>query len=233
MNGPLASALTALAATPDHAPSVPGQLTAIARLTTERIAAAHYSSITALRGREYTTVAVSDELIRAVDDAQYRDDAGPCLDSLHTSSPVGVPDIDLTVKWPRFHEEAPALGLHASVSVPLFAGCGDAVAALNVYSRDRVAMAPLIAGICLVHGRLTEAEVADAQLAALDPGGRELVEGYTEALGIRATIRLAVQLIRAAAGCGDREAYLTLCARADEAGTDLAETAATLVGEGL
>ncbi|SNY69429.1 GAF domain-containing protein [Paractinoplanes atraurantiacus] len=233
MNGPLATALTALAATPEHAPSVPGQLTSIARLTTERVAAAHYSSITTLRGREYTTVAVSDELIRAVDDAQYRDEAGPCVDALDGNAPVGVPDIDLTVQWPRFHEEAPGLGLRASVSVPLFAGRGDAVAVLNVYSRDRVAMAPLIAGICLVHGRLTEAEVAEAQVAALDPGGRELVEGYAEALDVRATIRLAIQLIRAAADCGGDEAYLALCTRAGEAGTDLAEAAAKLVGEGL
>ncbi|XVV09868.1 GAF domain-containing protein [Actinoplanes sp. CA-131856] len=224
----MASALTALAATPDHAPGVPGRLTAIARLTTERVAAAHYCSITALRGPEYTTVAVSDELIRAVDDAQYRDSAGPCLDALRANEPVGVPDIGLTVRWPRFHEEAPALGLRASVSVPLFAGRGDAVAVLNVYSRDHVAMAPLIAGICLVHG-----ERADARLDALEPGGRELVEGYTEALSVRATIRMAIQLIRAAAGCGGDEAYLALCARAGEAGTDLAEAAAKVVGEAL
>ncbi|MEV4350613.1 GAF domain-containing protein [Actinoplanes sp. NPDC049596] len=235
MNGPLATAITTLAATPDHAPSVPRQLAAVAQLTTDRVAAAHYTSITALQGRSHITVAVSDELIRAVDEVQYREGAGPCVDSLSLNSPVGVPDIDRTVLWPGFHEQAPRLGLHASVSVPLFAGRGDAVAVLNVYSRDRVAMAPLIAGICLVHGHLTQEqeEVDEARLAELDPGGQELVAGYAAALDVRATIRLAVQLIAMAGGCGPDEAYLALCTRAGVAGTDLAEAAAKMVGEGL
>ena len=230
--GALATAMITLAGTPEHSSSVAGQLVSIARLTAERVSAARYASITALRGRTYTTVAVSDELIRAVDDAQYADNAGPCLHALDTDAPVGVPDIDTTLQWPGFHEAAPRMGLHASVSVPLYAGRGEAIATLNVYSHDRVAMAPLIAGICSVHGQ-THGETSDETLQSqLDEGARELVTGYAEALSVRATVQLAIELIRADNRCSADDAYLTLCIRAVDAGTDLAEAATALIGGG-
>ena len=121
------------------------------------------------------------------------------------------------------------MGLHASVSVPLYAGRGDAIAVLNVYSHDRVAMAPLIAGICSVHGHTDEEADDEAVLSELDPGGRELVAGYARALSVRATIRLAIELIRADNRCDADDAYLSLCISAGEAGTDLADAASDLL----
>jgi hypothetical protein len=221
-----------LAGTPDHSSSLGAQLVNIAKLTAERVSAARYASITALRGRAYTTVAVSDDLIQAVDEAQYADNAGPCLHALRTSAPVGVPDIDTTLQWPGFHEAAPRMGLHASVSVPLYAGRGDVIAALNVYGHDRLAMAPLIAGISSVHGRPGDDAGDEILLSDLDEGGRDLVTGYAEALSVRATIQLAIELIRTDNRCGTDDAYLSLCIRAGDAGTDLAEAATTLINRG-
>jgi hypothetical protein len=232
-NGVLATALATLAATPDHLSGVQAQLVTIARLTADRVAPARYASITALRGSAYITVAVSDDLIRAVDEAQYADNAGPCLESLDKGLPVGVPDVDLTVQWPGFHQQAPRMGLHASVSVPLHAGRGDAIAVLNVYSHDRVAMAPLIAGICSVHGHPAGETIDEIHLSGLDAGGRELVAGYAEALSIRTNVRLAIELIRNGYRCSADDAYLSLCIRAAQAGTDLAEAATTLINRGL
>jgi len=225
--------MTTLAGTPEHSSRVGMQLVTIARLTAERVTAARYASITALRDKAYITVAVSDDLIRAVDEAQYADSAGPCLEALGRSTPVGVPDVDTTVQWPGFHEAAPRMGLQASVSVPLFAGRGEAIAVLNVYSHDRVAMAPLIAGIGLVHGRPGRESVDERQLSRLEQGGRELVAGYAEALRIRAAVRLAIELIRTGNRCSADDAYLSLCVQAMGAGTDLAEAATTLIDHGI
>jgi hypothetical protein len=227
--GVLTTAMIALAGTPEHSPDLHGRLTAIAELTAERVAAARYASITALQGNRYTTVAVSDELIRAVDEAQYADDAGPCLEALTRGAPVGVPEIDTTVQWPGFQEVAPRRGLRASVSVPLFAGRGQAVAVLNFYRHDQVAMAPLIAAMSSVHGHPAR-DTTDEELSELDAGGRDLVTGYAEALSIRATIQLAIELIRAENRCSADDAYVSLCLRAAEAGTDLGDTAAALIG---
>jgi hypothetical protein len=65
---------------------------------------------------------VSDDLIRAVDEGQYADNAGLCLDALDSTAPVGVPDIDTTLQRPGFHDAAPRMGPHAAVSIPLYAG---------------------------------------------------------------------------------------------------------------
>ncbi|GIM92445.1 GAF domain-containing protein [Paractinoplanes toevensis] len=228
-SGPLEAAITELAGTPNHSSRMEQRFLRIATLTVERVAAARYASVTALRGRAYVTVAVNDDLIRSVDDAQYADSAGPCLDALVTGAPVGVPDIDTSVQWPGFHEAAPRMGLHASVSVPLFAGSGEAVATLNVYSHDRAAMAPLIFGICSVHEQLTLQAGEETALPELDAGGRELVDGYAAALAIRAAIRLAIELIKTDNRCGPEDAYLSLCIQAAEAGTDLGEAAAAVI----
>lgn len=231
--GPLANALITLAGTPDHAHDVGSQLMAIARLAANRIGATTYASVTALTGSVHVTVAVSDELVRAVDEAQYTDGAGPCIEALHTGTPVGVPDIAATVQWPHFHEEAPRLGLHASVSVPLCAGRGEPIAALNLYGHDSAAMAPLIDGICVVHEHSNGATAGSDDLHLLDEGGRELVTGYAEALSIRATIRLALSVIMNELHCGADDAYLALCIRAGQAGTDLARAAGRLLTQGI
>ena len=227
--GALATAIVALAGTPDHASGVDRLLLTIAVLAADRVAAARYTSITALRGRTYTTVAVSDELVRAIDEIQYADRAGPCVEALDRGVPVAVPDIAATVQWPRFHEMAPRMGLHASVSVPLYAGRGVPIAVLNVYGHDQAAMAPLIDGICSLHAHPSEEMPGD--VSGLDDGGRELILGCAEALGLRATILLAIDLISADLHCSADDAYLSLCIRAGAAGHDLGTAAATLIAE--
>ena len=123
-------------------------------------------------------------------------------------------------------------GLRASVSVPWYAGRGEAIAVLNVYGHDRAAMAPLIAGICSVHGHADGDLGDETLLSGLDAGGRELVTGYAEALNVRATVRLAIELIRADNRCSTDDAYLSLCIRAGDAGTDLAAAATALISGG-
>ncbi len=227
--GPLATSMIILAGTPDHASSVDAQLAAIAHLAAEQIGAASYASITAVRKKNYTTVALSHDLIQAIDDAQYADQAGPCLDSLDRNAPIGVPDIDATVQWPGFREAAPRMGLQTSISVPLYAGRGDTIAVLNVYGHDRAAMAPVIAGVLAVHGHPAGQGNPERAMAGLDAGGLDLVNGYAEALGIRATIRFAIELIRSGNRCSTEDAYVSLCIRAAEAQTDLAEAATALI----
>jgi len=231
--GELAAAMVLLAGMPEHAAGVDAQLRLIARLTPELVAPARYASITALRGDTYTTVAFSDELARAIDEAQYADHRGPCLDALDSGTPVAVPDIDATVQWPKFHEVAPSMGLHTSVSVPLYAGRGEPVAVLNVYSNDRVAMAPLLGRICSLHGHAGDDVDNSVLEEELDEGGRELISGYAQTLSVRATIKLALGMIMVENRCTADDAYVSLCLHAGQAGTDLAAAATALVTRGM
>src|SRR5215212_3921596 len=128
--GPLTRSLIVLAGIPDDASNVDQQLVLIAQLAADRVAAVDYASVTAVREDAYTTVAASSELAVAVDDAQYTEQAGPCLEPLHTGTPAPVPDIAATMAWPGFRDQAFTMGLRASLSVPLFAGSGEPVAVL-------------------------------------------------------------------------------------------------------
>lgn len=231
-SGPLASALATLAGTPDDDPAVDDQLRAIARLAADRVAAADYASITALLGDDYVTVAASNRIAEAVDEAQYADQAGPCLRSLRDGRPVTVPEIGTTVDWPGFHETAARLGLHASVSVPLFIGSGAVVAVLNLYGRDGDAMAPLIAGVWAVYDT-EEPLPADGGLRPLDAGGEDLLNGFAEAVAVRATIQLAVSTIMSRRRIGAADAYVSLRLHAADSGVSLLEAAGLIVTQDL
>src|SRR3954451_6823451 len=143
MPGALARSLITLAGMPDDASSIDEQLVLIARLAADRVAAVDYASVTAIREDAYTTVAASSQLAVAVDEAQYAEQAGPCLEPLHTSAPVAMPDIAATMVWPGFRDQAVKIGLAGSVSLPLYAGSGAPVAGLNLYGHDPTAMAAL------------------------------------------------------------------------------------------
>jgi hypothetical protein len=92
-------------------------------------------------------------------------------------------------------------------------------------------MAPLIDAICTLHAHPAGDLPAGGDLPGLDEGGRELVAGCAEALGVRATIQLAVDMIGASLHCTHEDAYLSLCIRAGAAGHDLAAAAATLIAQ--
>jgi hypothetical protein len=220
--GPLAQSLIALAGMPDDFSTVDDQLTLIARLAADRVAAVDYASVTAIREDAYTTVAASSELAVAVDEAQYGEEAGPCLEPLHTGAPVPVPDIAATMVWPGFREQAVKIGLRASVSLPMYAGSGAAVAVLNLYGRDATAMTGLTEAVLAAYKPGGEA-------VDLEPGARELMAGLVKVLAIRATIQQAVGVIMAQEGVGALDAYLSLCARAADTSSSLTATAAAVI----
>ncbi|GIF44606.1 GAF and ANTAR domain-containing protein [Actinoplanes xinjiangensis] len=225
---PLARCLIDLADTPDDAAGVRAQLVTVALLVADRVEAADYASVTTLDGDGYATVAASSELARAVDDAQYSSDAGPCLDSVDTGTPVAVPDIRNAIRWPGFREQAIAMGLRASLSIPLFAGSGATLAALNLYGRDHTSMGVLIDAVLTVFDDRSGDEPLPA---ALDDGGRELVAGLVEAHTIRATIQRAIGVTMGRENCTAEQAYRRLQASAAAAGVTLRETATGLLAE--
>src|SRR5918997_691103 len=147
VQSPLAACLIALAGTPDDASWVERQLVTIAQLSADLITPVAYASVTAYRDDAVATVATSSDIARAVDQAQYDEQDGPCLEALDTASPVAVPDVAATMRWPGFRDTAYRLGVRASLSIPLFAGRGTALAALNLYGRHPAALAPLTAAV--------------------------------------------------------------------------------------
>jgi hypothetical protein len=225
----LAQCLIALVEMPDDVATVDEQLVLITRLAVDRVAPVDYGSVTALREDACTTVAASSDLALAVDEAQYADRTGPCLEPLDTEKPVGVPAIATTMRWPGFRQQAIALGLRASLSVPLFAGDGAPIAVLNLYSRDHVAMAPVIDEVWSIFNPDMAADSGEAR--CLEPGAAELVAGLAEAFQIRATIKRAVGVIMARDGVSAFDAYLNLRSLAAATGKSVTATASAVLNE--
>lgn len=190
------------------------------------MAAVSYASVTARHEGAYTTVAASNDIAVAVDQAQYADQAGPCLEALETSKPLAVPDIAATMRWPGFRDTACRLGLHASLSIPLFAGRGESIAALNLYGRDPAAMTALTAAV-----RATYDEAAPTGLDLLDPdpGGAELIDGLTGAFAAQAIIQQAIGIIIATQHSTPDRAYAILRLQAADADQSLLDTAQAVI----
>jgi hypothetical protein len=225
--GPLAEALAALAETPDEAPDLDRQLAVLARLTVDRVAAADFVSVTALHRGSYTSVAVSSELIRAVDEVQYSEGDGPCIDALQQGSPVAATDSAVLVRWPGFGREALRLGIGATVSVPLFTASGAAVAALNVHSRDRAAVAPLIDGVWAIFDSDRGRPRAWPELS--DDGGRQLLAGFAEAVTVRDMIQWALHVLMHRHGDSISQAYRRLIAMSADSGLSVRTVARTFL----
>ncbi|GGQ71571.1 GAF and ANTAR domain-containing protein [Couchioplanes azureus] len=229
LQSPLSACLIALAGTPDDASWVECQLVTIAQLSADLITPIAYSSVTAYRDDAITTVATDSEIARAVDQAQYDEQDGPCLAALDTASPVAVPDVTATMRWPGFRDTAYRLGIRASLSIPLFAGRGTAMAALNLYGRDATDLAPLTAAVWATYDPHDPCPRAHPH--GLDHGGEALVAGLAGAFAVRARIQQAIGVIMAITHRAPDAAYLILRIRAAEAGTTLADAATAVMEE--
>lgn len=229
VHSPLTACLTALAGTPDDASWIDCQLVTIVQLSADLITPVAYASVTAYRDDAVTTVASSSEIARAVDQAQYDDQDGPCLDALDTASPVAVPDVAATMRWPGFRDKAYRLGIRASLSIPLFAGRGTALAALNLYGRDPATLAPLTAAVWSTYDPYDPG--ASPNPRALDHGGEALVAGLAGAFAVRAQIQQAIGAIMAATHRTADAAYLALRMRAAETGTKLTDAATAVMAD--
>ena len=224
----LTDSLIGLAGTADDDSTVSDRLQLIAQDCADLLDAVAFASVTRHGESGYSTVAVTSKLAMAVDEAQYVDEAGPCLDALDSGSPTSVPRIDSTMRWPGFRDAAMQLGLRSSLSIPLFAGRGLPTAALNLYSHDPTAMAPLSAVVLAVYDDAPDGSFP-APRAELDPGGKELAAGLTGAFAVRATIQQAIGMIIADRQTSADQAYASLRSQAAATTGSLIEAAATVV----
>jgi hypothetical protein len=213
-----------LAGTPDDESNVPALLKSITQHAADLLTPVSYASTTVYDDAAYATVAMSSELALAVDEAQYADQAGPCLDALRTNEPTALPRIDTTVKWPSFRAAAFRLGLRASLSIPLFAGRGTPIAGLNLYGHDTDTMAPLIAAVLTTYESASD-DGAPSRAGGLEAGALQLVDGLVGAFRVRAGIQQAIGVLMSSEYTDADGAYAILRSRAASATVSLTAAA--------
>jgi GAF domain-containing protein len=94
------------------------------------------ASVTVDHAGQGRTIACTDKVALAIDEAQYAADAGPCLEAYRTKAVVAVDSMADERRWPGFTASATEHSVLSSLSLPLVHR-GQGQGAFNLYARSR------------------------------------------------------------------------------------------------
>jgi len=200
-------------------------LAEICRVTTRAVRNAEGATLTTFGPGGPGTAATSDEWAEQLDEMQFVEHEGPCIDAARTGILLRVRDIENETRWPSYMPRASALGARSMVSIPMTVE-NKTIGALDVYSRhtdafsaEEVAIAEIIAG----HASLA------TQVAAALHGHRKVAQQLQTAMASRAAIEQAKGIIMATVGCGPDTAFERLVEQSQHENRKVRELAEELV----
>lgn len=168
-----------------------------------------------------------DEWARGLDELQYAEHEGPCLDGYRTGNAFRVRDLAAESRWPSYTPRAVELGARSMVSLPLTAE-GSIIGALNLYSRKADAFdaeSSSIAEVVAAHACLA------IQVSAALFGHRDLAEQMREAMASRAVIEQAKGIFMARDRCSADDAFGRLVQLSQNSHRKLRDVAIAVVTE--
>jgi hypothetical protein len=99
------------------------------------------ATVTTRHGREFATIAATDQRLIELDQAQYERGEGPCIDVLEPHPPISVDEAaDTKDRWEQFAHTAEHLGIHSTLSMHLPVDSEGLAASLNLYARRKLAL---------------------------------------------------------------------------------------------
>src|SRR5688572_11780513 len=183
-------------------------LRTVADLARATVPGADEVSVTLIRDSHATTAARTGELALALDESQYEQGSGPCLDAAAGITTLVTADTTADSRWPEWAKRAADAGVLSALAVGLPVDDG-VTGALNIYAgapdafdRDAVVLAQTFAGYAAV--TLANAHGYDLQTA--------LVRQLQAAMGSRAVIEQAKGIIMGEHRCTADEAFRILTA---------------------
>jgi GAF domain-containing protein len=173
------------------------------------------------------TVASSDSIANAVDELQYGNGDGPCLEALRTGEVVRVEDVLTETRWGHYPALAAQAGICSSLSYPVIVD-DISVGAVNFYSTSTGTWSAdsEAAGLLLsfqVAGILGAVRGIAADLVA-DP---RRAQGFAE----RHELDIACGILMAQRGCSNAEARTILAADAARRGVTTRTIVIELLGQ--
>ena len=205
-------------------------LTRVAVLAQASIPGADQVSVTLVEGDRAGTVAFTGDLAVQLDERQYDDGFGPCMDAAREGGTIPMLDLATEARYPDFVAAARRAGVTGTLSVGLPVP-SRVVGGLNIYrlgdrpgqdlDEESVRMAESFAGYAAV-------AVANAGLVR---STQHFAEQMRDAMASRATIEQAKGIIVGRTGCTPDEAFATLSAESRRQSRKLALVAADLVLE--
>jgi GAF domain-containing protein len=202
--------------------AVLGRVAELAGQTLRGIAGA---SVTLVESDRAFTAAFAGQLALGLDETQYQDGFGPCLEVAQSAGTVIVPDMAAETRWPAFARRALAAGVHSSVSVALPLQ-ETVLGALNIYAtqpgafgQDAIELARTFAGYAAV-------AIANARLYQ---STAILAEDMRRAMETRAVIEPAKGIMIAQQHCTPERAFELLTRLSQTTHRKLRDCAAHLV----
>jgi len=172
------------------------------------------------RGRP-STVVYTDRMVPEIDQAQYDNDRGPCLDAARSQAMLEIKETRLDDRWPEFAAAALEHGVLSSLSVPVVVAA-NGLGALNFYDGkpsffddDSRRLARMFAGQCAVTSQYWTAANEAANL--------------TTAMRSRAVIEQAKGVIMATSGRTADEAFDLLRMQSQQENRKLRDVAADII----
>ncbi|MEU6807460.1 GAF and ANTAR domain-containing protein [Streptomyces sp. NPDC046831] len=193
-----------------------------------RVSGADGCGATLQRLRRPLTVVSTGGVADKLDEKQYGQDDGPCLQALRTGRMVHVPDMLQETRWGPYPDYAASLGIRSSLSVPVPMGSEGAAGALNFYACGPDAFA--------------ECDMARlGQVAAQAGGGIALAQRLADAedftrdlqaaLRSRTVIDQAIGAVMQQRQCGEDEAFDLLRRLSQQTNAKLRDVCARLLTE--
>jgi GAF domain-containing protein len=202
-----------------------GVLDRVAGLARTTLPGAGEVSITLVRDRGPYTAAFTGEMALRLDEFQYEQHGGPCLQAAADKATVSVPDTARDTRWPAWSPRAAEGGAGSvlSVGLPIL---DDISGALNIYGRepaafddDTVLLAQTFAGYAAV--ALTNAHLYHSTAT--------LAQHMQAALESRAVIEQAKGIIMGERRCTADEAFAVLTRVSQDTNRKVRDVAAALV----
>jgi GAF domain-containing protein len=197
----------------------------VAELARQSLPGAADASVTLVEPDRAYTVAFAGHRSLSLDETQYDQGYGPCLEVAQGSGIILVPDMATETRWPVFASQALAVGVQASLSVALPLQ-ESVVGALNIYAtrpgafdQPAIELARTFAGYAAV-------AIVNAHLYR---SAATFAEDMRRAMETRAVIEQAKGIIIAQQRCTPEYAFELLTRLSQSSHRKLRDCAADLV----
>jgi len=202
-----------------------GFLTALAELAMDVAPVATGCGITLERQGRPVTVTSAGHGAPKLDEAQYANGDGPCLQALRTGQEISVTKMLEEGRWGDYPAYAAAWGAHSSLSLPIAAHTHTA-GALNLYAAQPDAFAD--ADMRALRSIASQATGAIA-LAQRTADIQEFADDLQIALRSRSVIDQAIGVIMVQQRCGPGRAFELLRSASQHRNVKLRELCAQLI----
>lgn len=182
-------------------------LAQVALLASQIVPGADEVSVTVIERGKPRTMAFAGPLSVALDERQYQDGFGPCVDAARTGQTIMIEDTARDVRYPGFSRQAHRAGIHHTLSLAL-SSAPNMTAALNIYGsgppgpfdQDAHDIATTVAGYATV--AILNAVTYDSAVLQ--------VQQMKVAMGSRAGIEQAKGILMGQHRCTPEEAFALL-----------------------